>query len=49
MIPLARGLAGCIVPCKVDGILASGTLYVAIMDREGDVARLAESALDSNS
>lgn len=42
LIPLARGLAGCIVPCKVYGILASGTPYVAIMDRNSDVARLAE-------
>jgi len=42
LIPLAQGVAGCIVPCKVYGILAAGTPYVAIMDREGDVARLAE-------
>ena len=42
LIPLARGLAGCIVPCKVYGILASARPYVAIMDRGGDVARLAQ-------
>jgi len=42
LIPLAKGVAGSIVPCKVYGIMASGTPYVAIMDRESDVARIAK-------
>jgi len=42
LIPLAPGVAGSIVPSKMYGIMASGTPYLAIMDRESDVVRIAE-------
>ncbi len=41
LIPLAEGTAGFIVPCKVYSIMASGTPYLAVMDRESDVVRIA--------
>jgi len=39
-IPLARGVAGSIVPSKVYGIMASGTAYLAAMDSESEVASI---------
>ena len=41
LIPLAAGSAGCLVPSKVYGILAAGRPYVAMMEADGEVARLA--------
>lgn len=41
LIPLAAGAAGCLVPSKVYWTLAAGKPFVAIMDREAEVARLA--------
>ena len=41
LVPLAKGAAGSIVPCKVYGIMASGTPYLAVMDETGDAVRLA--------
>ena len=42
VIPLAEGVSGLIVPCKMYGIMASGTPYLAIMDRNSEVVRIAE-------
>lgn len=42
VIPLAQGVAGTIVPCKMYGIMASGTPYLAIMDRDSEAVRVAE-------
>jgi colanic acid biosynthesis glycosyl transferase WcaI len=41
LIPLVAGSAGCLVPSKVYGILAAGRPYVAMMEADGEVARLA--------
>ncbi len=41
LIPLAAGAAGCLVPSKVYGILAAGRPYVAMMEREAEVAGMA--------
>lgn len=41
LIPLAPGVAGSVVPCKMYGIMASGTAYLAAMDLESDVVRVA--------
>jgi colanic acid biosynthesis glycosyl transferase WcaI len=41
LIPLVAGAAGCLVPSKVYGILAAGKPFVAMMEPEADVARLA--------
>jgi glycosyltransferase involved in cell wall biosynthesis len=38
LVPLRRGLAGCIVPSKLYGILAAGVPYVAAVDAESEVA-----------
>jgi glycosyltransferase involved in cell wall biosynthesis len=38
LIPLRRGLAGCIVPSKLYGILAAGRPYVAAVDDDSEVA-----------
>lgn len=40
LIGLQRGLAGCIVPSKLYGILAAGRPYVAAVDADSDVARV---------
>jgi glycosyltransferase involved in cell wall biosynthesis len=40
LIPLRRGLAGCIVPSKLYGILAAGKPYLAAVDADSEVARL---------
>ena len=41
LIPLVAGAAGCLVPSKVYGILAAGKPFVAMMEPEAEVARLA--------
>ena len=40
LIPLRRGLAGCIVPSKLYGILAAGKPYLAAVDADSEVARV---------
>ena len=40
-IPLRRGLAGSIVPSKLYGILAAGVPFIAAVDADSDVARVA--------
>jgi len=40
LVPLQRGLAGCIVPSKLYGILACGLPYLAIVDAESEAARI---------
>lgn len=42
LVTLQRGLAGCIVPSKLYGILASGGAYIAAVDEESDVTRITE-------
>jgi colanic acid biosynthesis glycosyl transferase WcaI len=42
LIPLRRGLAGCIVPSKLYGILASGRPYLAAVDADSEVARVSQ-------
>jgi colanic acid biosynthesis glycosyl transferase WcaI len=42
LIPLMAGAAGCLVPSKVYGIMAASRPFVAMMDRNSEVARLAE-------
>jgi colanic acid biosynthesis glycosyl transferase WcaI len=41
VVPLQAGLAGCLVPSKVYGILAAGRPFVAMMDAAAEVAVLA--------
>ncbi len=41
LIPLMKGAAGCLVPSKIYGILAAGRPFVAIMERDAEVARIA--------
>ncbi len=41
LIPLGAGVAGCMVPSKVYGILAAGKPFVAMMEKHAEVARLA--------
>lgn len=41
LIPLAAGTSGCLVPSKVYGILAAGRPFIAMMDKEAEVAALA--------
>jgi len=40
LIPLQGGLAGCIVPSKMYGILAAGKPYIAAVDADSEVARI---------
>ena len=40
LVPLQRGLAGCIVPSKLYGILACGLPYLAIVDADSEAARI---------
>lgn len=44
LIPLRRGLAGCIVPSKLYGILAAGKPYLAAVDADSEVARITRAA-----
>jgi glycosyltransferase involved in cell wall biosynthesis len=39
-IPLRRGLAGCIVPSKLYGVLAAGVPYIAAVDAESETAHV---------
>jgi len=40
-IPLRRGLAGAIVPSKLYGVLAAGVPFIAAVDQDSEVARVA--------
>ncbi len=40
LVPLQRGLAGCIVPSKLYGILAAARPYVAAVEDDSEVARV---------
>lgn len=40
LIPLRRGLGGCIVPSKLYGILAAGRPYLAAVDADSEVAEV---------
>lgn len=42
LIPMQPGLAGYMVPSKLYGILAVGRPYIALVDAEGEVARITE-------
>jgi colanic acid biosynthesis glycosyl transferase WcaI len=44
LIPLQGGLAGCIVPSKMYGILAAGKPYIAAVDADSEVARITNEA-----
>jgi colanic acid biosynthesis glycosyl transferase WcaI len=41
LVPLGAGVAGCMAPSKVYGILAAGKPFVAMTERETEVARIA--------
>lgn len=41
VVPMKKGLAGCVVPSKIYGIMAAGRPYLAVCDREADMAKLA--------
>jgi glycosyltransferase involved in cell wall biosynthesis len=41
VIPMKRGLAGCLVPSKVYGVMAAGRPFLAVCDRSSVLARLA--------
>jgi len=41
LIPLGRGVAGCVVPSKVYGIMAAGRPFVAMMEEAAEVAQIA--------
>ncbi|HWY87929.1 MAG TPA: glycosyltransferase family 4 protein, partial [Gemmataceae bacterium] len=43
-IPLRRGLAGAIVPSKLYGILAAGVPFIAAVDTDSEVARVAKAS-----
>jgi glycosyltransferase involved in cell wall biosynthesis len=40
LVPLQRGLSGCIVPSKLYGILAAARPYVAAVEEDSEVARV---------
>jgi glycosyltransferase involved in cell wall biosynthesis len=42
LVTLQRGLAGCIVPSKLYGILACGGPYIAAVDEDSEVNRITE-------
>ncbi len=42
-IPLRKGLAGAIVPSKLYGILAAGVPFIAAVDPDSEVARVAQA------
>jgi len=44
LIPLQKGLAGCIVPSKLYGILAAGRPYIAAVDADSEVAEVTRRA-----
>ena len=41
LVPLQRGVAGCIVPSKVYGIMAAGRPFIASMESDAEAARTA--------
>lgn len=41
LIPLAPGAAGCLVPSKIYGILAAGRPFIAMMEKNAEVAQIA--------
>jgi colanic acid biosynthesis glycosyl transferase WcaI len=41
LIPLAPGVAGCLVPSKIYGILAAGRPFIAMMEDSAEVAQIA--------
>ena len=41
LIPLAPGVAGCLVPSKIYGILAAGRPFIAMMEDNAEVAQIA--------
>lgn len=41
LVPLSAGTAGCLVPSKIYGILAAARPFVAIMEEDAEIARLA--------
>ena len=41
LVPLQRGVAGCIVPSKVYGIMAAGRPFIASMEPDAEAARIA--------
>ena len=41
VVPLRKGLAGCVAPSKVYGIMAAGRPYLAISDPECEMAKIA--------
>jgi len=41
LVPLQRGVAGCIVPSKMYGIMAAGRPFISAMDEAGEAARVA--------
>jgi colanic acid biosynthesis glycosyl transferase WcaI len=41
LIPLAQGVAGCLVPSKIYGILAAGRPFIAMMEDGAEVAQIA--------
>jgi putative colanic acid biosynthesis glycosyltransferase WcaI len=43
LVPLHAGLAGCLVPSKVYGILAAGRPFVALMENDAEVATMART------
>jgi glycosyltransferase involved in cell wall biosynthesis len=44
LIPLRRGLAGCIVPSKLYGILAAVVAYIVAADKDSEAAWVAEES-----
>jgi glycosyltransferase involved in cell wall biosynthesis len=44
LIPLRRGLAGCIVPSKLYGILAVGAPYIAAVEADSEVGTITAAA-----
>lgn len=43
LIPMRRGLAGCMVPSKLYGILAAGRAYVAAVDKDSEVSAVTDA------
>ncbi|MBI4564975.1 MAG: glycosyltransferase family 4 protein [Planctomycetes bacterium] len=41
LVPMKKGLAGCVVPSKIYGIMAAGRPYLALSDAECDMAGIA--------
>jgi colanic acid biosynthesis glycosyl transferase WcaI len=44
LIPLQKGLAGCIVPSKLYGILAAGKPFIAAVEQDSEVATITDEA-----